>query len=286
MNLAHYTRFPDKLSIFNSSAPIADYARNVTALFEVGAVGHNSIGAVLLKPELYLGGASEMIQPYLERFGFRFVGGVRFSMTPEVARLLWQYEPFLIGADREAFLDLWAQGPAFVAIFESIDDQDATLTITRLKGGSKARSQSPQSLRRLLQQDIPMLSFIHSCDEPLDLIREVGLILQTAGSNIEFGSELTKAAAMNALPTLPPLNQASYDALVSRLASQTDSRFTGLIQTLADRCLSDWPDALKNNEILCDLCRSDKLLIAATNSSKPPEDFPRLFPSIRHLNAR
>jgi hypothetical protein len=122
-------------------------------------------------------------------FGFQ-----RFGIKPEFAivaaeavrldrssiRLLWQYQWSVARRDRKDACDLLlptCDSLLLVVRRPKAETVPATLLFTSLKGPADPTLRKPHQLRFRLGQRCTLLNFVHSADEPADLVREVAVCL-------------------------------------------------------------------------------------------------------------
>jgi nucleoside diphosphate kinase len=140
-------------------------------------------GMVLIKPDGVLAGVLPLTLDYLDRYGFSVTACFPVSLGRIYWRELWRYQINGATLDRLAVNDkIMTAGSSLMLAIRSDTDADlpATSRLSRLKGASIALGGDPGSLRELLGQTSSMLSLIHTSDEPADLIRELGILLDSA----------------------------------------------------------------------------------------------------------
>lgn len=141
------------------------------------------IALLLIKPDGLLTGKSPAILRFLRENGFSVVAVEQPVLTGFHWREMWRYQLNCSTTDRLLVNDLVLPGQALLLILRLERDLDvpASVWLSGLKGPSDVSAQSPQCLRRLLKQPNRILSFFHVADEPADVIRELAILLDTAG---------------------------------------------------------------------------------------------------------
>ena len=94
-------------------------------------------------------------------------------------RELWRYQLTTATCDRLAVNDLVLCRPALLLVLRHDDPGDlpATVLLASLKGPADVADQRPGCLRALLAQPTKIFSYVHVADEPVDLVRELGVLL-------------------------------------------------------------------------------------------------------------
>jgi hypothetical protein len=102
------------------------------------------------------------------------------EFTAGLVRTFWHYALGRLSEERVALLEvLMEQAPSLWVLVE-LDDVDivpAAVRLTELKGEVSPTKRQPHQLRRAMgPPQIPVLNFVHTADEPADLVRELGLL--------------------------------------------------------------------------------------------------------------
>ncbi|MFH8337107.1 hypothetical protein [Streptomyces sp. AM6-12] len=141
-------------------------------------------GALLmLKPDGLAAGRLIPVLDYLGEHGFTVTAAREFRFQPFHWRELWRYQLTSATLDRLAVNELLlGAGPALLLLLrsESGHPLPGTVRLSTLKGSATLEAQRPGTLRALLGQPNRVLSYVHVADEPADLLRELGLLVDAA----------------------------------------------------------------------------------------------------------
>ncbi|WP_253838358.1 nucleoside-diphosphate kinase [Actinokineospora globicatena] len=137
---------------------------------------------LMVKPDGIAAGKVEAVLDFLADRGFAVVVARRPGFTPLLWREMWRYQLTSATIDRLALNDSVYVGAGLLLLLrdERPDTLPATLRLASLKGSADLAKQRPGTLRDLLRQHNRNFSYIHVADEPADLVRELGLLLDTA----------------------------------------------------------------------------------------------------------
>jgi hypothetical protein len=135
----------------------------------------------MVKPDGLVTGKAAEIVDFLDNNGFDVVA----VETPTLHRLhwreLWRFQLTSATLDRLAVNDLVFCRSALLLLLRHRGDITipATVHLSVLKGVSDVAKQAPDCLRRRLGQPNRIFSFFHVADEPADLLRELGILLDS-----------------------------------------------------------------------------------------------------------
>lgn len=149
------------------------------------AVGAAELGALLqahceisVKPD---GLASRVVAPllrYMEERRFVPVAHRVHSLSPVQVRDIWRYQWNVATLDRLRLFDLiMAQAPVLTLYFRDTEESDipATVRLRGLKGSAVPGLRASDSLRSACAAPNRLLTLIHAADEPIDILRELGI---------------------------------------------------------------------------------------------------------------
>lgn len=135
---------------------------------------------VILKADGLMAGKLGIVHRFVEAHDFGVVAVHPFTFDRLLGRELWRYQLTLASIDRLAVNDwVLTVGPALMLLLRSGDGYDlpGTVRLSSLKGAADLTVQDPDSLRSYLGQPNRLVNFIHCADEPADLVRELGLLV-------------------------------------------------------------------------------------------------------------
>ncbi|PKD38273.1 hypothetical protein CWO84_24000 [Methylomonas sp. Kb3] len=134
---------------------------------------------LLLKPDAFPPRSFDKIIHGLTVDGFGVVKAIPIRLGRFHIRELWRYEYNLANVQRYPLLDmLLSSGDSILLIIRDILGQGcASERLTSLKGASDPAIRSKNSLRTRIGAANGTLNFIHTPDEPIDVVRELGVLL-------------------------------------------------------------------------------------------------------------
>jgi nucleoside diphosphate kinase len=244
-------RFPDFLSCFPQKRAlyavdnyfVAGWA-TLTALRRQGAFALGrlwTLGSVLFKADTMLRGNGLRGTSFLEERGFqiRAVRAVVFST--ELVEHFWRYSLGRLSRERiELLKRLQAVSPSLYLIVESAEDNSrlpCSLRLTELKGQTVLANRGAGTLRHMMgDPQSAFFNFVHTADEPADLVRELGLL---------FNESEREAVIRDVISGSKPDAEGIYGALTSQ-CPRSDLDFSRAVERLRDRVAS--ANALSDGE--------------------------------------
>ena len=135
---------------------------------------------VLIKPETVATGRVELLLTLIRDRGFRLIEVLPVSLDRHLSRALWQYQLNSAPLATLAAIDLIIScGPSAVALLaEQPDARQPGVSASERLGAMKGVSfgtRRPDDLRTLLGGGSRLFSYLHVPDEPVDLVRELGI---------------------------------------------------------------------------------------------------------------
>jgi len=135
---------------------------------------------LVVKPEAVVTRRLERVFSWLEKVGFLIVEAVPFHFTPTITRGLWAYHwNAATGAHRRTVDLLVESGPSVAVLVRSTEPSElpATLRLAAIKGHANPARRQAGQLRYELGNYNALLNHVHSPDEPIDLLRELAVVL-------------------------------------------------------------------------------------------------------------
>ncbi|SHM43526.1 nucleoside diphosphate kinase [Cryptosporangium aurantiacum] len=226
---------------------------------------------LLLKPDAVVRRRLVPALEWLTARGWRVVHARRFRVHRWAVRAFWQYQWNTASRDRREMADLYmsATDSLVLLLRAPHDDEWASTILTGDKGSSDPARCRPGQLRHTLGTLNQQLNLVHSADEPVDLVREVGICCTASERTAVYRALVDGVDAVDGALDLARRMEAEHEPLdlslagtVARLAGRVDGtgerallhrRLTGLLDgrpsdwreliTLADRAgvaLSRW----------------------------------------------
>ena len=166
------------------------------------------LATLIAKPECVYTRQLRVVLDYLaeHRFGVVASRPIRFDACS--VREMWKYHWRAATQDRRSLAaDLLSMGESmFLVVVDQTDPGrvPASVRLSALKGSTLAEQRLPGQLRTVLEAQGRMLNFVHTADDPADVVRELGLL---------FG-------------------EGEHEALFEELADPASHSPTKLVQTL------------------------------------------------------
>lgn len=136
---------------------------------------------IMLKPDGVAAGKLAPVIEFLREHDFTVVGVEEVRITRTLWRELWRFQLTSATLDRLAVNDAVHPGrTALLLLLRSGPGHDlpGTVRLSGLKGSATLSAQAKGSLRDRLGQPNRVFSYVHVPDEPADLLRELGLLLE------------------------------------------------------------------------------------------------------------
>ena len=140
---------------------------------------HSSM--IMLKADGLAAGKLTAVVEFLQGNDFDVVSIEEILVTRTLWRELWRFQLTSATLDRLAVNDAVHPGrSALLLLLRSGPDHDlpGTVRLSGLKGSATLSAQAAGSLRDGLRQPNRVFSYVHVPDEPADLLRELGLLLE------------------------------------------------------------------------------------------------------------
>jgi hypothetical protein len=209
---------------------------DVTDVF--GAVRPSQLNALALLTFKCDGVAGRRMRPTLEmveRNGFRPVGVCEFRHSRHSMRELWRYDWHVYPADRLNLMTLMHEATSTLLLLLADMRYDgvvpASARLADLKGPSDPAKLEPTQLRAILRPPNRVINFIHVADEPADVVRELGILIDAAarrsllttvrdGRGRSVMDEVLRLAGQ--LEAINPPSDFDLDRALGRLAPAAD----------------------------------------------------------------
>jgi hypothetical protein len=137
------------------------------------------VAIVTFKPEAVVGRRICNCLAYLRRHQYLPIAWRRLRYTRHIAREAWRYQWNVATLDRLMVADLMngATESLFLLLADTSSQQSipATVRLRGLKGSALPWVRQAHQLRAVLGGSNRMMTFVHCADEPIDVVREVGI---------------------------------------------------------------------------------------------------------------
>lgn len=222
----------------------------------------------VLKPDAVAGRRCRAVRDALLDLGLVPVGAATVRFDPVLVRELWRYQFNAASRERIAVVDhLLASGPSLLVLWAGRADCSRTVTgstdaaapdlpvsvrLTLAKGPADPGASSAHDLRSRVGRVSGLLNFVHTPDEPADVVRELRLLTYRSGTRwldaallrAREGAAVDLEPAIGALEGTVPAHDLDAAAAVRRLAQRDDDW---------GRLARDHPDSLQRGHWLAAL---------------------------------
>jgi nucleoside diphosphate kinase len=136
---------------------------------------------VILKPDSIAGRRADTVVEYLFDAGFAVLDGWAFTFTPSLIRELWRYQYNVASWHRVDVVDiLLPSGESLLLLLHDTRWEQrglpAACRLAAMKGSADPEKRKPNDLRTILDAPTPQFNFVHTADEPADVVRELAAI--------------------------------------------------------------------------------------------------------------
>lgn len=139
------------------------------------------LAIVMVKPDGLAAGRLPHVLGFLREHEVEVVGAAWVPLRGHTWRELWRYQLMAATLDRLRANALVLDGEGLLLLVRASGrDLPASVYLSSRKGSASVELQTPDCLRARLGQPNRVLSHVHVADEPIDVVRELGLLLPTA----------------------------------------------------------------------------------------------------------
>jgi nucleoside diphosphate kinase len=142
----------------------------------------HSTALLVVKPEALAARRLQMILGYIEANNFQLIGYRLLRFSRHVVRELWRYQWNAATIEKMDLADrTLCSFPTGILLglreVRGSRQVPAAVRLQSLKGAAAPEKRDPGSIRAMLQAPNRMISFVHTSDEPADILRELGVFL-------------------------------------------------------------------------------------------------------------
>ncbi|MCX4527010.1 MULTISPECIES: nucleoside-diphosphate kinase [unclassified Streptomyces] len=192
---------------------------------------------VVLKPDAFAGRRCGLILDILEEEGWLPIAAHPLRFDPLLTREIWRYQFNAASAQRIAVVDhLLGSGPSLLVLLRDTrraPGLPASVRLTAAKGAADPGAAHGRDLRTRFGRVNGLFNFVHTADEPADLVRELRLFGYRTGASF-LRSALGAAPAQQGEPCparalLPELEREipAHDLDVTRSLDRLAARDDG-----------------------------------------------------------
>lgn len=208
------------------------------------------LAVVVFKPDAVVGRRIAPCLRLLHDHGYTILGACSFRYTRHLIRETWRYQFNIASRDRIAVVDrLLTSTPSLLVVIgdRGAGELPASVRLGALKGPSEPSLRRAGEIRYELGVLTTLFNFIHTSDEPLDVVREIGVALdpldrQTLAANIgawadASASTLKLAGRLEARHAAHDLDR---DRSLERLSRHADRDVRDGVQRVRDGDPDAW----------------------------------------------
>lgn len=141
-----------------------------------------SIGLLIIKPEAERLGRIPLILELLSSNGYEIVRTLKTEIAAVQTTEIWKYQWSAASMDRiNTNINLMKMEPSYVLILKNpryavSQSCPLSMILTEQKGSADAKFRNESHFRTALKPLNMILNYIHTSDEPMDVIRELGIL--------------------------------------------------------------------------------------------------------------
>lgn len=183
---AQLTLLAEKQDAFAKDIYFRECWADAVDVISGGIVGALAPLAILtFKPDAIVGRRMVTTVDFLKDHGFVPVATAPFRFNRHSMRELWRYDWHIYTADRIEFSTLlYSANETLILVLRDTRFTGAipgAVRLSELKGPSEPEKRNQDHLRVVLKAPNRILNFVHVCDEPADILRELGIFLDRTG---------------------------------------------------------------------------------------------------------
>lgn len=229
---ASLSRRSDKRALFGADSYFRDGWEDACGSLDAAELDSfvSTYATILVKPDAVAARRAKATIDWLADYGATIVAAERCRLTPHVIRALWQYQWNLATRDRRDLADLLMPATESLLIVVRapvVGDVPFTVTLSEAKGPADPRGRRPGQLRYALGNENYLLNFVHTTDEPADMVRELAILLDPS----------TRTSVYRAIRAGVDVQSAARREveILYRQTPVQDLRLSPAIDSLADR---------------------------------------------------
>lgn len=181
-DLALFTKSPEKIRYYSNESYFREGMSDAAEVLGCNLIKVlHRYSIIVFKPDAVVGRRIHRALDFLEGKGFVPVHALRKRFGRLSLREDWRYQLNQLTIDRMRLNTILAEmGDALFVVLRD-DDPDrmvpASVRLQMMKGPSFPERQTPDHLRYVLGAWSRLLKFVHTPDEPADIVREIGIFL-------------------------------------------------------------------------------------------------------------
>jgi nucleoside diphosphate kinase len=180
---------------------------------------------VILRPEAVVSRCLEECCELLVQSGFQPVAAREIRLDRHTTRALWRYKLNIATIARLQLVDLIHEsGPCLFVLLRDVSAVErvpAAVRLTSQKGPSDPRRRRQGQIRTRLGVQNRVLNFLHTADEPADLVRELAILFDARELDCVLDGSASRGVSLNEVAQRlyagQPPHDLSFDASLERV---------------------------------------------------------------------
>jgi hypothetical protein len=179
---AKITLLAEKKDAFEKDIYFRECWADAIDVFGCSVVGALAPLAILtFKPDAIIGRRMTATADFIEAHGFVPAVTARVRLNRHSMRELWRHDWHVYTTDRlELSTLLYSVSETLMLVLRdtrSLGAISGAVRLSELKGPSEPENRNQGHLRAVLKPPNKTINFVHVCDEPADILRELGILL-------------------------------------------------------------------------------------------------------------
>jgi nucleoside diphosphate kinase len=231
----YLSAMPDKLTLYATDTYFRESWEDLNHLTQndPSEVLHG-LAMMVLKPDAVVTRAIGPTFDWLYEQGFSIVAARTFAFSRHITRSIWCYSWNVATRERKDVVDMMlAPGDSLLVLLRGPDGETdpATRLLSETKGPANPARRTPGQLRYELGTLNTLLNYLHTADEPADLVRELGVYFPAAEREAIYREALApppdaraRAEALaNGLEAEAPAEKLTRDAVLERVIARLNA---------------------------------------------------------------
>jgi nucleoside diphosphate kinase len=220
---------------------------------------------VVLKPDALAGRRVGAALDIIRANGFDVLAARTFRFSPLLTREVWRFQFNIASQDRADVVDLLLPSAESLLLvlrdtgWTGPDALPAACRLAGLKGSADPAARRPGDLRTVLRGPTTLFNFMHTADEPADVVRELALFDLVTGPPASTAAQLTA-----------PMPESDLTAAIDRLYDVVPAH--DLDAAASRRRLSRYPVRAVADAAGADDYPGWRAVLAAFPGGQPPAD--------------
>ena len=194
--LGSWTRSPNKAEIFARDTWYLEAAEQLAGRTADASAEGARAAVLLIKPDGVCGGAAPAAVDWLIEAGYTIHDAAAVWLGRNDIRALWLHQWNIASPERRGLADvIRSLSPSLVLVLgrdRIAGDIPTSVELTAAKGPTDPAKRVPGELRHALPTDSYLLNFVHTPDEPADVLRELGIYFDSARREQAFERILSR----------------------------------------------------------------------------------------------